>query len=186
MSSLYANLGGDDPGIGDRKKLKSSTHFLIGATPLYVKIATAASATLPKIPAELDWPKASEVSIYAFSFHTITVWRRSSGCMGMLRYAASTSNVAASVPVGASRITFETSTKVPHSHVKSFAFMLELTDGCSGSLCGNEKSCMIQKSVVPCLGTAPRGDDRKGPISDCSSVRLNGPMYRPLLISSSM
>ena len=96
--------------------------------------------------------------------------------MGQHRKAASTSSVAASENGGASITTCLTSLKVPQSHLKSSILIWLLTERWEGLFLGKERSCTILRSDDPKdFGTVPRGEVRKGPISDSSLEREKGP-----------
>ena len=60
--------------------------------------------------------------------------------MGQQRKAESTSNVAASVPGGASITIERILLNVPQSHLKSSILIWSLTEGWEGSFLGKEKS----------------------------------------------
>ena len=99
--------------------------------------------------------------------------------MGHHWKAASTSRVAAWVPLGASMTMVDTSWKVPQSQLRLEVSISELSDGQRSSLWGYEKSCISRNSPGVDFGTTPRGDVRNGPISASRRSGEKGPEYLP-------
>ena len=106
-------------------------------------MASNMSVIAPKTPALKARPNMTAQSMWTFPFQdtqSVCCW---SDLMGVSRYIAEMSKVAATQAWGRAKMIPEVLSKVPHSVGKSLALMPAFTEGNRGLLRGYDISCII-------------------------------------------